>query len=873
MLYKAPFAVVKPRRRPSRPPVFEVLEDRTVLSTVADFESGFALGGQGAVTIREAAGTDGPWVVGSFTGTIDFDPGEGVFALTSAGGEDAFLASYDRMGRLRWARSFGGPGDDRINDVKLDDRHFGLNQQYIVVVGAFSGSVEFGPGYGTTLLTSEGGTDAFLAQFAVADGSLHWARGFGGPGDDEATGLALAWDHLFVVGSFRGTANFDPGLRLAGSPRTMTSAGGADVFYVDLARDGSWWYSSAARAGGPGDDGAVAASESRILGTFEGTADLSFGDGIDLRWISEGPMLRTSAGGRDGFVVTFWGVGDPRTLRTFGGPGDDRPTDLAEIDYRYTTPPRPSYYYISGAFEGRVDFGGPDGAGIRTSAGGADGFLARYDESTDALDWVAAAGGQGDDAVEAITAHVLSVWATGGFTGDVDFDPGAGVRTLRDAGRGSAFLWCLEPSGKVELARSMGGDGASWGVGLPTLNFKSFVLGRFEGAVDVDPSPTGSRVLTSIGRSAAFVAKFVDTPDMIPIAVDDMYRVEAGGVLTVWPTPGPRIGLLANDFARVGSGFVTMGTVSDLRHGSISTGYQGEFRYTPSAGFVGTDSFTYQVHDGDLASNVATVYFTVVEPGEGPPPESPALYLEGEGRGVWTWSAAGFHQINTDDPEAIAASADGTLFLDFGPRGLWFWSEGAYRKLNDADPQTIAAGPGGSLAVDYGSFGLWIGNGWIRPINAADPEGLAFGPDGTLFIDYGPYGLWRWREGYGFRQLNAANPEGLAGGPGGVLYVDYGVYGLWDWRDGSGFRQLNSGNPQALAASPDGSLYLDFGPYGLWRRDRDAVLTKLDSDDPREIMVDLVGALVVDLGPRGLFRWADGGFEPLAAVWDLDAGA
>ncbi|AMV36468.1 Ig-like domain-containing protein [Planctomyces sp. SH-PL62] len=863
MLWKAPFAVLKPRSRPSRRLAWDSLEDRTVPSTIADFASAFAVGGEGTITIREArAGIlGGPWVVGSFTGTVDFDPGEGVVARTSAGGEDAFIASYDRMGRLRWARSFGGPGDDRINSLVFDDSG-------VVVAGVFSASVEFGPGYGETRLTSEGATDALLARFRAGDGSLEWARGFGGLGDDEALGLSPnSWgDLFFVVGSFSGTANFDPSLRLAGSTRTMTSAGGTDAFYVQLAQDGTWWppLSSAARAGGPGNDAAVKAAGSSILGTFEGTADLSFGDGIGLRWISDGSRERTSAGGRDGFLVILWAVGyDPRRIQTFGGAGDDRPTDLGLVDNSTYTPYRPSFYYVSGAFEGRVDFGGAGDAGVRTSSGGADGFLARYDLETGALDWVATVGGAGDDAVEAIAFDIyLSVSATGGFAGAVDFDPGAGVRMLQDSGRGSAFLWRMDSSGEVEVARTLSGDGSARGLGVTSgIYGPYFVIGRFEGAVDVDPSESGTHVLTSIGRSDAFVVKFVEQPDMIPIAVDDMYRVEAGGKLVVWPPPGgdAGIGFHSNDILRVGAGRGTVYRLTNPAHGHIASGFEGQFEYEPDAGFTGTDSFTYQIRDGDLFSNVATVHFTVVEPG-GVPATTPAVYLDRGDRGVWSWSLEdGFRQIHADDPEGIASAADGTLYLDLGPRGLWAWAAGAYRKLNDADPQGIAVGPGGALAVDYGAFGLWLREGGsFRRINAANPEGLAFAPDGALYIDFGPHGLWRWGRGAGVSRINGANPEGLAAGPGGVLYVDYGPHGLWDWREGTGFRRLNAADPEGFATTPAGTLAIDYGSFGLWRWSEATGLSRLDEGDALRITVGLQGTLFVDFGPRGLFRWVDG---------------
>lgn len=47
------------------------------------------------------------YITGSFRGTADFDPGDGVHALASIG-RDAFVASYDGSGGLRYAFSLGG---------------------------------------------------------------------------------------------------------------------------------------------------------------------------------------------------------------------------------------------------------------------------------------------------------------------------------------------------------------------------------------------------------------------------------------------------------------------------------------------------------------------------------------------------------------------------------------------------------------------------------------------------------------------------------------------------------------------------------------------------------------------------------------------
>jgi len=67
-------------------------------------------------------------------------------------------------------------------------------------------------------------------------------------------------------------------------------------------------------------------------------------------------------------------------------------------------------------------------------------------------------------------------------------------------------------------------------------------------------------------------------------------------------------GILAND---TGNGPLTALLVSNPAGGILSLTNNGGFTYTPTNGFVGTDSFTYECTDGQTTSTVATVTITV----------------------------------------------------------------------------------------------------------------------------------------------------------------------------------------------------------------------------------------------------------------------
>ncbi len=86
-----------------------------------------------------------------------------------------------------------------------------------------------------------------------------------------------------------------------------------------------------------------------------------------------------------------------------------------------------------------------------------------------------------------------------------------------------------------------------------------------------------------------------------PGAVDDGFSIGKNLVLTV----GAASGVLANDTDINGDGLAAS-IVSGPTNGIVALAVDGSFTYTPSAGFVGSDTFVYAASDGTVATN-ATV--------------------------------------------------------------------------------------------------------------------------------------------------------------------------------------------------------------------------------------------------------------------------
>jgi hypothetical protein len=90
-----------------------------------------------------------------------------------------------------------------------------------------------------------------------------------------------------------------------------------------------------------------------------------------------------------------------------------------------------------------------------------------------------------------------------------------------------------------------------------------------------------------------------------PTAAAEAYGVNVGGTLTV-TAPG----VLAND-TDPESGALTAVLVTNVSNGSLTLNANGSFSYTPTGGFVGTDSFSYKANDGKFGSNTVAVTITV----------------------------------------------------------------------------------------------------------------------------------------------------------------------------------------------------------------------------------------------------------------------
>ena len=217
------------------------------------------------------------YITGVFGFDCDFDPGPGVFKITSPG-VTPYVLKLNANGDFVWAKHFApitSNSDGVGNGIAVDQIG------NVFVGGSFEGGVlDFDPGPGLYPLTSYNNFyDAFLCKLDVS-GNLLWAKSAGGSFQDGIDAITLDGSgKVYAVGSFYNTVDFDPGIGI----NNLTSAGQNDVFILKLNTQGDFEW--AKNVGGIGVDQRVsmtvdATGSVYTLGSFEATADMDPNVGV-----------------------------------------------------------------------------------------------------------------------------------------------------------------------------------------------------------------------------------------------------------------------------------------------------------------------------------------------------------------------------------------------------------------------------------------------------------------------------------------------------------------------------------------------------------------------------------------------------------------
>ena len=341
------------------------------------------------------------YIVGQFYDTEDFDPGPGVFNMTSAGESDAFLLKLDSSGKFIYAKQFPGSTDDFVHKVTTDA------SGNIILTFELTGTVDFDPGPGSFNLAGIYNGDVVICKLDP-NGNFRWAKQMGGEGEDFVYTSVVDKDGIiYSTGNFTDTEDFDPGPGIF----NLVPPGGIFISKIDSSGNFQW---AEKMGGGSGVDIQLDPSSNVIL-TGRCTGGGDYDPGPDT-------VLLTPTGNTDIFVAKLDKRGKLLWIKQISGPSADQGSSLA-IDRR-------GNIFVAGLFTGTTDFDpGPQVHSLTTN-GKTDLFICELTFTGNFVS-VSQIGGSLDDEVENILLDQSeNIYLYGGFEKTVDFDPGPSVFNL-----------------------------------------------------------------------------------------------------------------------------------------------------------------------------------------------------------------------------------------------------------------------------------------------------------------------------------------------------------------------------------------------------------------------------------------------------------
>lgn len=452
------------------------------------------------------------YTVGSFSGTLDLDPGTDTFNITSNGGQDTYIQKLDSNGNFLWGKHIGGNGDDLIDKLVIDEL------ENIYMLGEFYDTVDFNPGLDTTNLVSLGMSDVFVLKLD-AEGNFIWVKQIGG--SNELASLDIALDNegdIYTMGVFIGTIDIDPGI----DTTYLTSVGGWSATFIQkLDESGNLVWGKCFTGLGTCFGRSMEIDDSGhifIIGQFGLTIDFDPGVGVE----------NITSTGSGNYIQKLDTNGDFVWVKEIEAANGFMLRDLALDDL--------SNMYLTGVFTDTADLDPGVGTEFLIAAGPRDSFVQKLNSNGELI-WVRQIGGlSGTYAVHIAVDNLKNVYTVGTFYDTVDFDPGIDVYALNAGGVSDIFMQKLDSAGNFSWAESFGGGLTDKPKSITTDHTGHvYMSGTFSFTVDFAPGDESFQ-LTSEGYTDVFIQKLGQCYPTPPVPNVDILQNMSGECM-VTPTP------------------------------------------------------------------------------------------------------------------------------------------------------------------------------------------------------------------------------------------------------------------------------------------------------------------------------------------------
>jgi hypothetical protein len=231
-----------------------------------------------------------------------------------------------------------------------------------------------------------------------------------------------------------------------------------------------------------------------VTGYYTDTSDFDIGAGEEL-------MI--SNGFYDVYVSKHDSEGNFEWVRGIGGTGFDYAVAINFDDL--------GNVYVTGAYEGTVDFDPGAGEYLLSSLGSLDIFILKLDAQGEFM-WARSVGGVDyEEATDIDITPLGDVVVLGYLYQEVDFDPGPGTYNLNSVGGSDSFILTLNSSGDFESAKRFGGPDLDLAMDMViTDTGELYITGFFEGTADMDPHDLNVVNVTAEPNSLATYLLYLD---------------------------------------------------------------------------------------------------------------------------------------------------------------------------------------------------------------------------------------------------------------------------------------------------------------------------------------------------------------------------
>lgn len=427
---------------------------------------------------------------GAFMGTIDLDPGPGVFTVTSLGFSDAFVVKLNPSGNLIWAKVFGSATGNEMIESMVTDASGNL-----YLSSNFSGTIDVDPGPGIQNFNSINvNSDLFVTKLDQS-GNFLWSGQIGANGTDIVNALTLDNSgNVIIGGRFNGNVDFDPSM----STYTMQSTGVWNGFIAKWNSSGAFIWAKQLAGNNTSEVFALACDASSnvfSIGSFNGSTDFDPGVGTNsLTGVNDVFILKLDLTGSFSWANSFTGGGtDVGKVLSINNSGD---------------------LIVGGVFNGTIDVQpGPGITNLISNAATDDLFLVNY-SNAGSLIWGTVIGGSGNEANIGVDLDQNNnIFLTGSYTSTMDIDPGLGTTTVSFSGANDVFVSKLDPNANLIWYATFNLFTSERGKAISVFNNDIiYVAGEYgSNLLDFDPGP-GTATLTAPGGGDNFLLKLSQCP-------------------------------------------------------------------------------------------------------------------------------------------------------------------------------------------------------------------------------------------------------------------------------------------------------------------------------------------------------------------------